>query len=336
MTKTKIRPVSPARRIMKGLCTLLGIVLAVMLALTLGIFGLFHQLSPVDPGDIAALTGQRMASLASGALRDLGFGGDDILAASDSGIVNILLIGQDRRAGEERSRSDAMILCSFNKSTKTLVLTSIMRDLYVEIPGYQDNRINAAYTYGGMELLDRTLSQNLGIRIDGNVEVDFGQFSKIIDALGGVTLSLRADEAAHINQEVGGTLAEGTNTLTGKQALTYSRIRKLDSGGDFSRTDRQRKLLSALLASYKTASFPTLLALVDDILPMVTTDLAGAHLALYAIELFPMLSDMQVVTHRIPADGTYTPKTVRDMSVLVADMEENRLLLQDVVTKTQK
>ena len=93
-----------------------------------------------------------------------------------SNIKSILLIGQDKREGQSRQRSDSMILATLDKDQKTISLTSFMRDLYVAIPGYSSTRINAAYAYGGMDLLDETLTQNFGVEIDGNVEVDFEVF----------------------------------------------------------------------------------------------------------------------------------------------------------------
>ena len=76
---------------------------------------------------------------------------EDIVASED--VINFLLVGQDRREGEARQRSDSMILCTINKTTKTLTMTSFMRDLYVQIPGYAPNKLNAAYAFGGMQLL---------------------------------------------------------------------------------------------------------------------------------------------------------------------------------------
>ncbi|MFQ9799037.1 MAG: LCP family protein [Clostridia bacterium] len=102
-------------------------------------------------------------------------------------MVNILLIGQDRREGEGRQRSDSMILATINKKSQSIYLTSFMRDMYVPIPGYSDNRINAAYAFGGMDLLDDTIETNFGIHIDGNVEVDFSGFKTLIDMMGGST-----------------------------------------------------------------------------------------------------------------------------------------------------
>ena len=105
----------------------------------------------------------------------------------DDDLLNILLVGQDRREGEGRQRSDSMILCSINPDTKQISMISFLRDLYVQIPGgYSDNRLNAAYVFGGFPLLMDTLHTNFGVSIDGCFEVDFSGFQSVIDILGGV------------------------------------------------------------------------------------------------------------------------------------------------------
>ena len=119
--------------------------------------------------------------------------GPQIEAVSDE-IINILLIGQD--SAVEGARSDTILLCSFNKEKNTVAMISFLRDMYVRIPGYGKDRINAAYSLGGAELLCKTLYENFGIEVDGNVRVDFARFRDIIDLLGGVKLNLTAAEAA--------------------------------------------------------------------------------------------------------------------------------------------
>lgn len=118
--------------------------------------------------------------------------------AATSNIKSILLIGQDKREGESRQRSDSMILATLDKDQRTVSLTSFMRDLYVAIPGYSTTRINAAYAYGGMELLDATLEENFGVKIDENVEVDFEVFQVLVDKVGGIDLELTQAEADYI------------------------------------------------------------------------------------------------------------------------------------------
>lgn len=246
--------------------------------------------------------------------------------------IHVLLIGQDRRPGEGGRRSDSMILCSFLPDSGTLVLTSIMRDLYVNIPGHGKNRINAAYAWGGPELLDRTLEENLGIRVEGNIEVDFDQFPKVIDLLGGVTVDVRADEAAEINRLVPDEQAsQGLQTLSGAQTLVYSRIRKLDADSDFSRTGRQRKVLGALLSQYQSISLGKALKLLAQLLPMVDTDLNYLQVMTYCRMVLPSLKNLKVVSQRIPAAGHCRDGQVDGMSVLVPDLPAIRRMLRETI-----
>ena len=255
-----------------------------------------------------------------------------LIGGEDSGLINILLVGQDRRNTEASARADTVILCSFHPDSKSVVLTSFLRDLYIQIPGIGGNRLNAAYAWGGIELLQQTLQENLNIHIDGCIEVDFSQFAGIIDILGGVTLELRQDEADAINKTVSGTLTEGLQSLTGQQALAYSRIRNLDADGDFSRTERQRKLLTSLLDSYRDAGFLKILSAIADTLPLISTDLSSKEILHLAAALFPLLDGPTLISQRIPADGTYSYSTIRGMEVLTADWEEVRKQLAETLS----
>ncbi len=343
MSKRKKRSRRLQRFLLKLLCTVLGLILAAMLAVTGYFQYLMNQINYVKPEDHYTLSQEELDQLLSGETQStdfndsatqppaVDFGSPDTLIGGSRDIVNILLIGQDRRPGETRARSDSMILCTINKETKTMVLTSILRDLYVQIPGYQDNRVNVAYAAGGMKLLNQTLEQNFGLQIDGNVEVDFSQFQTIVDLLGGVSIDLRQDEAKLINKNTGSKLTEGRNLLNGEQALNYARIRSLDGDGDFSRTNRQRKVINAILDTYKNAGLGTILSMLDDILPMITTDMSNLEILAYAMELGPMLPEMTVLSQRIPADGTYSGQMIRGMAVLVADMDAARRLLQETL-----
>ena len=317
-----------ARWAMKLLCSLLALVLVLLLgatALFQQVLGKIHYTQPV------ADFGTRLSGFVSN-LASEGFGTESgLIGGTGSGIVNILLIGQDRREGEETARSDSMILCTYHRKTGNVTMTSFLRDLYVPIPGHHNNRINAAYSEGGAALLDRTLRENFDLHIDGNIEVDFSQFSQIIDLLGGVQLELREDEAAEINKETGSGLSAGVQVLNGEQALTYARIRKLDADGDFSRTSRQRKLMNALLGSYRNIKWKDLLPLIDALLPLISTDMNYGRLVLLAMEILPKLSDAQITSQRIPADGTFTDEKIDGMAVLSADLEANRQLLRETL-----
>ena len=251
---------------------------------------------------------------------------------SGHNIINILLIGQDARPGQARSRSDSMILVTFNKAEKTITMTSFLRDIYVKIPGYYNTKLNAAYALEGMKLLNETLEVNFGVQVDGNVEVDFSRFPEVIDLLGGVDMELRADEARYINEWTKrNELTEGMQHLDGAQALEYSRIRKLDADADFSRTNRQRKVLNSLIEKFRNTKMTTLLGLLDDMLPMITTDMDNEEIIKYAKELFPMLADCTVVSQRIPADGEYYLGMIDKISYIMADMDAARELLKQTM-----
>lgn len=218
-------------------------------------------------------------------------------------VINIMLIGQDRRPGEGRQRSDTMILLTVNKSKKTITLTSFMRDQYVQIPGYKNNKMNAAYAFGGMKLLNETVETNFGVKIDGDVEVDFNNFKKLIDMLGGVDITLTKKEANHLNTGNKWNLSAGTQRLNGEQALAYSRIRKIDS--DYRRAERQRNVITSLINRYKSLSAMDMLGMLDDILPLVTTNMSKGEIIDFIRAVAPMLGSAELNTMRIPLDGTF-------------------------------
>ena len=317
---------SLSRKAMKLLCTLLGLVLVFLLGATLLFRSYLEQINytPVkqDNGIQAVFSQLSFSDSSSGRI-----------GGANSGLTNILLIGQDAREGESQSqaRSDSMILCTYNKNTRQLTMTSFLRDLYVPIPGHGSNRINAAYAYGGADLLKKTIDENFNIAIDGCMEVDFSHFSDIIDSMGGVEIELRQDEAEVINQQTGSCLTEGTHVLDGFQALTYSRIRSLDLDGDFSRTSRQRKVINALADSLRGSGIKELAPLISKILPMITTDLSRGQLLLYAVDILPHLSQMDIRSQSIPAAGTFTDQTIDGMAVLEADMAAQRQYLQNTL-----
>lgn len=316
---------SPARKGMKLLCTLLGIIFVVMLGGTLTFRHFLNQIHYTpsqpkeDPNILAVFSAFSLGS------------SSDRIGGPGSDLLNILLVGQDAREGEEGARSDSMILCTYNKASRQLTMTSFLRDLYVKIPGYGSNRINAAYAYGGTPLLKQTIDENFRVAIDGCIEVDFTHFADIIDQLGGVELELRQDEADVINHQTGSQLTEGTQWLDGYQALTYSRIRNLDIDGDFSRTNRQRKVINALVDALRDTGIKDLTAVIGQILPMLTTDLNRGQLLLYALDVLPHLSELDIRSQRIPADGTFTDKTIDGMAVLSADLEAQRQHLKNTL-----
>lgn len=254
---------------------------------------------------------------------------------AEAHIYNILLIGQDRRDNSSRQRSDAMILCTVNTEKKTLVMTSFLRDMYVKFPRYQgavygDNRINVTYLLGGMQMLDDCLELNFGVQVDHNIEVDFSGFEQIVDLIGGVDVELTDAEARWVIwKQGGGELTEGWNCLTGPQALEYARIRKLDS--DFGRSNRQRKVLTAILEKVRNLSLAELKDLAETITPLITTDMTNEDLIGYVLTLAPILSQLEVSTQCIPADGTWYYADINGMSVILPDYDANIRILKETI-----
>ena len=252
---------------------------------------------------------------------DVTWNGDMFEAITNDGLLNILLIGQDRRPDEGRQRSDCMILCSLNPETKELSMISFLRDLYVQIPGRSDNRLNAAYVYGGFDLIKETFNHNFGVNIDGCLEVDFDSFEQIVDILGGVEIELTSAEA----QIVGSGATEGLCHLNGEQALTYTRIRKIDS--DFQRTARQRALLNAVFSKMKGCGLTELMTLVSEILPLMTTDMTNDELMSLAFNLASSLSELKIENYGVPSSGNYQNATINGMAVLVPDLYEIKKMI---------
>lgn len=219
------------------------------------------------------------------------------------GVDNVLLIGADRRSVNENGRSDSMIIVSLNHNTGKIHLTSLMRAMYVCIPrsdGQVWSMLNAAYSWGGPNLLIDTIELNFRIKIDHYVVVDFAAFTTAVDLLGGVELELTDDEAWYISSVAKLPTPAGKSVLDGKRALVFSRIRLIDN--DFMRTARQRKVINELLKKAKTMDLATMLALADEILPMVSTNLTNSEILMYITRTIPMLKN-EITQRMLPIEN---------------------------------
>lgn len=248
---------------------------------------------------------------------------DDPESLNDGRLLNILLVGQDRRPGEGRQRSDTMIVISINQRKRKVAMISFLRDLYVQIPGYSNNRLNASYTFGGFELLKSSLYTNFGITIDSCFEVDFTGFRALIDAVDGIDITLTKEEA----EAVGLGTVEGQNHLNGKQALTYARLRKV--GTDFGRTKRQRTVLLAAFQKVRKIGFTDLLRLLEDTLPYLTTDMTNSEIYLTLLKLFPLVTSAKIDSYSIPGEGTYSNLYINGMDILYPNLAKIREQLKN-------
>ena len=259
----------------------------------------------------------------------------------EDGVKNILLIGNDSRSQDESGRSDAMILMSISSKTNSIHLTSLLRDIYVEIPGHDGNRLNAAYAYGGPELLMETLEKNFDIEVNRYMLVNFQAFANLIDTVGGVDLEVTNEEVQYIN----GYLVEynqlqgnpegtdyldsslsGTIHLNGPQALAYCRNRFI--GSDFARTERQRKVIAAAVKSAPMALVTNGGELIDGVMSNITTNLTKTELSGLCLQA-PMMLTYDMVSTSIPLSGTYSNANIRGMAVLEVDFETNKLYIQE-------
>lgn len=248
-------------------------------------------------------------------------------------VVNILLVGVDTRStdmGEGYQHGDVQIICSINKDTGSVKLTSLQRDLYVAIPGYKSkNRINVAYARGGGALAMRTINSVFDMNIEYYVTINFYGLASIIDAIGGIDIEMSKAEAKAINtylkkhppkydnqddnyERVPLEVKKGTQHLDGIQAVMYARTRSVDN--DFGRTARQRKLLDLLLQKIMkdNMSIDKLISLMEICLPYVTTNLNASTMLELGIGILgsDIISRAQageslLEQHRIPMDDTW-------------------------------
>lgn len=266
----------------------------------------------------------------------------------EDGVVNILLIGSDSRDGSTDGRSDAMILLSVSSHTKKIYMTSLLRDMYVDIPGHDGNRLNAAYSFGGAELLLETVEENLDITVNRYVVVNFEAFANLVDAVDGVELELTSEEIELVNgylneynlltgQEYGtnymDTSKAGRVHLNGPQALAYTRNRYI--GTDFGRTERQRKVLSEVFKGLPKAVLTNYSELMDGLMPNLTTNLTQWEC--YCLSLMvPAFLTYDMEQGGIPLEGTYQDATIRQMSVLEVDFEANQEYLHKILFGDEK
>lgn len=263
---------------------------------------------------------------------------------TEDGITNILLVGCDTRKQGGAGRSDSMILVSVNEETQKIHLSSIMRDSYVAIPGRSNNRINAAYAFGGGSLLLNTIESNFAVDVDRYVAFDFYSFVDVVDSMGGIEIEVSDAEIPVLNgyvrelNRLNGRAEDtylvtksGLQLLNGTQALGYARIRYVGNG-DFERTERQRIVVQKLFEKAKTMNLLELNDLLNILLPEVKTNLTQDEILSLALKAVTYLSyDMDSL--RIPVDGSYKSMRVNGMAVLGIDLKTNQDALSDFIAQ---
>ncbi|MCD7741918.1 MAG: LCP family protein [Ruminococcus sp.] len=280
---------------------------------------------------------------------------------SNSDVMNILLIGEDLRDTEEGSagNTDVMMIISVNTVDKTITMTSIMRDCYVNFQTddgtWYATRINAAYWHGGVELTQRTIESYLNVEIDRYVLVNFTVFIDIVDALGGIDMYVTDEEAngyegadpngdntrgmqnpldeqnKYLGNPVGTDyIEEGGNLhLNGNQALAYARLRYVGNS-DYERTERQRKVIAEMIKESRDLSIVEMDALANEILPQIKTDITKSEAAQLLVDMLDYRS-YEIQEFRVPADGTFTNEIISGMDVLSVDFTANAEQFRELV-----
>lgn len=249
-------------------------------------------------------------------------------------IRNFLIYGVEGIGGARNT--DTMMIVSINMDTGNIKLTSLMRDIMVEIDGYRDNKLNQAYALGGIELLLQTIEHNFMIDIDGYAWVDFDSFEKVIDLIGGIDLELTEAEAKYLNttnyisNPDNRNVSSGMNHLNGNQVLGYCRVREVwtaTSGhDDYGRTERQRLVLDIIFDTYIKRNPIDIMTISMSCLEYVNTNVSEKQIA-QILECVVENRVKSMETFRIPIDGYFIgPERYNGLTwPLVLEWEENIL-----------
>ena len=257
-------------------------------------------------------------------------------AKEDEDIISIALFGTDFTENEQYGNlygaADATMILGIDTKNNRLKLFSFMRDLYLDLPDGSGDKQNLNYTmaYGGPELILKTINYNFNLTVDKFIHVSLHTLPTIIDKLGGVELNITSDELNFINGYIKGIDSEngtstekltspGLQTLNGTQAAAYCRIRYTE-GSDFKRTERQRDVLAALFEKFKTASITDLAVMMNDILPLVSTNLTNTEIMSIATKVLSM-GVPSIEQSRFPLDGK-SEMIATDMLHLITDIDE--------------
>ena len=276
-------------------------------------------------------------------------------------LVNVLVVGESSREGEESKLSDTIMLCTLNKETKKVTVTSFLRDSYVQLATpYVDskgtrhtagaNRINTSYALGymwggttdAMNYMKATIQNNFGVEIDYSVEINFEAFEEIIYQMGGLKLELDAEEVAYMNEyfkdlgiERKKDFKVGKNQMDGWECLVYARMRhSSNADNDFKRTSRQRIVIEKLLEKCRKRNVLQLTSIAKAVIPYIATDMSDKDMATLMLEIIPILSQLEMEGNQCPAPGTFWGEMVViadvESGVLKMDVQKNRELLMAI------
>ncbi len=256
---------------------------------------------------------------------------------------HILLLGEEAlKTTAGNGRTDAILLLTVMVQQKRFLLTSVLRDVYVEPDELYPCKMNAVYKQKGVKGLYEILYEKLGIWPDGYVKVGFDSFEKIINLVGGAKVTLTKQEADYLNthnyisKPEYRNVVEGTQVLNGNQTLGYCRVRHVANCNgtkyDYGRSERQRMVIKSLFEQYKEAGLTKWLKILKEALSYIETDIDEALME----ELIFVVYDnriKEIQQQQMPASGTFVSeeKIGEVTSTLVVDWEKNKELLWSIL-----
>lgn len=267
-------------------------------------------------------------SVTEGNKIDPGIFEGDSVDPNQPSIENYLLLGIDDDDGG-KSRTDTMMVLSWDKGEGKIRVLSLMRDIYAEIPGYKSYKLNTAYYLGGIQTAKDTVSGVFGIPIHHYAIVDFDNFESIVDLAfpKGVEINVQKE----MSEKIGVTLTPGMKKLNGQELLGYARFRA-DSEGDFGRVRRQQEVIAALkkeaMRPAMIARSPKVLGALSNYIETDLTEKDGIVRMMRAL----MSKGVKVETMTIPIEGSYSFNSYQHAgSVIEINLEKNRKAIAEFI-----
>ncbi|MCL2311660.1 MAG: LCP family protein, partial [Firmicutes bacterium] len=253
---------------------------------------------------------------------------------ADGMVLNVLIVGLDELERRKGGRSDSNIIISLNARYRKMKIISLMRDIWVEIPGRNFDKLNAAYAIGGIQLAIDVVQKNFGVKIDRYIVVDFKKFEDAIDAIKGIDLNLTQKEVEYINKYSKSSSrlkGSGKMHLNGNQALQFARNRD-DPSADFKRTERQRDVISAIIEKFKSMGIAELLSSSKKVMGSMSTNFKIQEI-MGLIKVSKDFSDYKIEKYRVPNE--YQLKMIDKKSVLTCDLKKEKEALKEFVYETK-